>query len=83
MIELDDNLFIGRLDNGDVRLLKLKCAPLYPPKVHKPYFDKEMVELDQVVHHRMWCRAISHVSVDQHDHDKWYAAMAFHMGARP
>jgi len=81
MIQHEDNLFLDREPNGDVRILKLAYPPAYPPKSGKPYCDPENVVFDMRVSWQTWCRMMAHVSYLDHV-ERWYVAKEFHMGSR-
>ena len=81
-----DNLFFQRMENGDVRVLKLRSAPATFPEPTE-IFPAHEVQLDVVIPNSHWCSIIATVSktgeafynpvTKQH---RFYDAQDFHNG---
>lgn len=82
MFHVSDNLFFGRLDNGDVRILKFKRPPTVWPDVNRVYISAD-VEFDEKVPAGSWPSVVASVSNAGEGDGRFYTAQAFHMNPRP
>jgi len=86
MFHQANNLFFTRLPNGDVRILKLRYAPMDYPTASSEYHEDNVI-LDVTIPSDHWCSIIAtvcHTSesyfnpvTNQH---RWYDAKHFHNG---
>ena len=81
MFHQGDNLFFGRLLNGDVRMLKLKHTPERWPEASLVY-PASAVVFDHTIPQGHWCSIVASVSNLGEQSGRYYEAKAFHMNAR-
>lgn len=75
MFHVTDNLYFGRMPNGDVRILKFKEPPKDWPLV---YGDYEGLETDLTVKSNHWASVVASVSVRGESNGRYYEASDFH-----
>jgi hypothetical protein len=82
VFHVDNFLYFGRLDNGDVRMLKFKHRPSLQPDVNRIYISAD-VEFDVTLPSSAWASVVASVSKHGECDGRFYVAQAFHMNPRP
>lgn len=77
MFYFRDNLFFGRLPNGDVRIVKFSSPPPDFPQVEQDFRDWDITLLDVTVDALSWCSVISSMS-KAGESENWDRAKEFH-----
>jgi hypothetical protein len=72
-----DNLFFGRLSNGDVRILKFPNNPAEWPRVNGVYPN---ALFDVTINDGHWGSIVANASAKGEVDGRWYKAMDFHHG---
>jgi len=84
MFHQANNLYIGRLPNGDVRVLKLASNPRSYPEVDTRFPAHEVI-LDVTIPSGHWCSMVAAVTKSGESHydteakkHQWYIALDLH-----
>lgn len=78
MYRVDDTLYFGRLENGDVRLVRFRVPPPIPPLATYVYASS-LVHTDVVIPASVWPSVVASVSACGEYGGRFYTAQAFHM----
>lgn len=78
MFHVENNLFFGRLDNGDVRVVMFKSTPSEWPVVTRQY-PRIFTEFDFTLSASVWPSIVASVSKKGEGDGRFYKAQAFHM----
>lgn len=73
-------LYFGRTASGDVRIIKFKMIPNYPPKPDKSYHDDDNVLFDCTIPADDWCTQVAQVSHGGDLRGQWDVMKEFHDG---
>ena len=79
MFHFKDNLFFGRLPNGDVRILKFAMSPAHFPQATQQQFDTQP-SFDATVDANSWSSVVASVSAGGEEGGRFYVAKEFHGG---
>jgi hypothetical protein len=79
MFHLSDNLYFGRHQNGDVRVLKLAQTPKAYPNVGDAFPNTDVL-LDVTIPADGWCSIVASVSRLGEVDNRFYRMQLFHAG---
>lgn len=79
MFHWKNEIFFGRRENGDVRIIKFKEHPIDWPDPEKIYHSSD-VDFDQTIPANSWGSIVASVSLLGEEGGRWYEAMNFHNG---
>jgi len=83
MFHAGNNVFFGRLANGDVRVLRFSSTPATWPAVNRYYSKEDGCNTEIVLPSGVWASVVASVSLQGEGSERFYAAQAFHMNPQP
>ena len=81
MFHIKDNVFFGRLENGDVRVLAFSSPPESFPiadGIYDPTDKRYPITFDFTINADAWASVVASVSAGGEINGRFYVAQAFH-----